>query len=909
MSYTPLTNVNRAISSWPELSYEDIEVQCWILANFDSLDSTLSVSTWDVKFWWPAAGIVFPTPAAGSATLEVDDVNIYKGKKTLKLTPWANSIIQMWMPSPVQLKPNTDYALRIPVKSSFTAVQIAILWYILVWETSLRQEYLSLADFPSDRWNIIEIPFSTGETAWSFVWFQFVFPVWSVNFAISEARVQQLESITDIEQETELFSSITYNSDFENNMYWVAWVWSSISTLWSQYLTECVVSHRLNFIRIMKPDDTSWNKSLKISLCEYDSLWVAWAELHSQTRTGAEWDAIWATWNEWVVIDWRDVDAWKYYLKFENLTDSTDYSFWLWTFTVNPAQSWVNYLDEAYWYYDGSTRTQNPWTKLMIAHNTICKVKPKGAYVQCNWTITELLLDQDGTFHNATIDISEWRFYIPDIIRTSEDGSSIDNVYAWWDSLIRSEYYSRWTAVFWDNDLTISGTTPETGFILTPIQLGLPVTEFTLNAILDDTDALEMWVAYSFDLEEWVDIGSVFSSDWTSYNSISIDWLNNEAWASKVYISLYKKSTDDIIVLWLTLWGSVDTSTLDVPTAYPTWTINEFTLTWPQWKAVTWISYIESDVDSYPHIQYSDWTIQRIPIDVRWGTDFTIQVIDTSTLTPTIVDTSTFTSDWDAATFSALDTFDIKISSIITENIIELSAPDTNVSITKTGSWGFSIRTLKKTQGLEQEIEEQDRRVKRVSKRVKALERGKTVLFPNEWEVVRDGRKWLVARLNLSEDVDFRTIYNVNSGDELTLVVEQDAVGSHTITWGGEFTWNTYLKDAAWSKTVFSIVKDGDDLLITSEFSEDAEAFASKTSAYTVTTDDNYIDCDWTFTVTLPTAVGIQWQSFTIINTWAWVITIEWDGAETISWNTSIEISTTYTSISVVSDGSNFLIH
>jgi len=64
--------------------------------------------------------------------------------------------------------------------------------------------------------------------------------------------------------------------------------------------------------------------------------------------------------------------------------------------------------------------------------------------------------------------------------------------------------------------------------------------------------------------------------------------------------------------------------------------------------------------------------------------------------------------------------------------------------------------------------------------------------------------------------------------------------------------------------------------------------YVAKTATYTITATDYTVDCTAnTFTVTLPTAVGIQGKIYNIKNTGTGVITVDGDGAETIDGETT----------------------
>lgn len=77
-----------------------------------------------------------------------------------------------------------------------------------------------------------------------------------------------------------------------------------------------------------------------------------------------------------------------------------------------------------------------------------------------------------------------------------------------------------------------------------------------------------------------------------------------------------------------------------------------------------------------------------------------------------------------------------------------------------------------------------------------------------------------------------------------------------------------------------SSVLGGGDLVVSGS---SVLAYVEKTANYTVTTNDYVINCtSGTFTITLPTAVGIEGQPFVITNTGSGIITLEGDGIETI---------------------------
>lgn len=83
----------------------------------------------------------------------------------------------------------------------------------------------------------------------------------------------------------------------------------------------------------------------------------------------------------------------------------------------------------------------------------------------------------------------------------------------------------------------------------------------------------------------------------------------------------------------------------------------------------------------------------------------------------------------------------------------------------------------------------------------------------------------------------------------------------------------------------------------------------NQTANYTVDNLDCVVNCTAnTFTVTLPTAVGCEGQYFIVKNSGAGVITIEGDGTETIDGASNKTLSVQYESMTLVSDGANWVV-
>lgn len=83
-------------------------------------------------------------------------------------------------------------------------------------------------------------------------------------------------------------------------------------------------------------------------------------------------------------------------------------------------------------------------------------------------------------------------------------------------------------------------------------------------------------------------------------------------------------------------------------------------------------------------------------------------------------------------------------------------------------------------------------------------------------------------------------------------------------------------------------------------------ALSTKTSAYTLQSTDEVILCSGTFTVTLPTAVGINGKKYYIKNIGTGTITISPNGSETIDGSTNIKIRTRYAAIALVSNNTGW---
>jgi hypothetical protein len=83
--------------------------------------------------------------------------------------------------------------------------------------------------------------------------------------------------------------------------------------------------------------------------------------------------------------------------------------------------------------------------------------------------------------------------------------------------------------------------------------------------------------------------------------------------------------------------------------------------------------------------------------------------------------------------------------------------------------------------------------------------------------------------------------------------------------------------------------------------------FTNRTSTYTIDNEDCVVNCtSGTFTVTLPTAVGVEGQYFIVKNSGTGVITIDGDGSETIDGQSNKILAVQYESMTMISDGANW---
>lgn len=85
--------------------------------------------------------------------------------------------------------------------------------------------------------------------------------------------------------------------------------------------------------------------------------------------------------------------------------------------------------------------------------------------------------------------------------------------------------------------------------------------------------------------------------------------------------------------------------------------------------------------------------------------------------------------------------------------------------------------------------------------------------------------------------------------------------------------------------------------------------YVAKTGTYTAGATDYVINCTAnTFTVSLPTAVGITGRVYVIKNSGTGVITVDPNGAQTIDGLSAYTLAVQYESITVMSNGANWIV-
>ncbi len=83
--------------------------------------------------------------------------------------------------------------------------------------------------------------------------------------------------------------------------------------------------------------------------------------------------------------------------------------------------------------------------------------------------------------------------------------------------------------------------------------------------------------------------------------------------------------------------------------------------------------------------------------------------------------------------------------------------------------------------------------------------------------------------------------------------------------------------------------------------------YVAKTATYTAAATDYFIDCTAnTWTLSLPTAVGIAGQVYVIKNSGTGTITVDPASTQTIDGDSTFILAVQYESISIISDGANW---
>lgn len=121
------------------------------------------------------------------------------------------------------------------------------------------------------------------------------------------------------------------------------------------------------------------------------------------------------------------------------------------------------------------------------------------------------------------------------------------------------------------------------------------------------------------------------------------------------------------------------------------------------------------------------------------------------------------------------------------------------------------------------------------------------------------------------------------------------------------------IKGDTWADKLFMCTTDSVTTMGTSaiEFAELGSGdYLAKTGAYTATKADlgKTLDCDGTFTVDLPSAVGVKGKVLIIKNSGAGTITVDGNGSETIDGAATKSLAVQYEGIKIQSTGANWII-
>ncbi len=133
--------------------------------------------------------------------------------------------------------------------------------------------------------------------------------------------------------------------------------------------------------------------------------------------------------------------------------------------------------------------------------------------------------------------------------------------------------------------------------------------------------------------------------------------------------------------------------------------------------------------------------------------------------------------------------------------------------------------------------------------------------------------------------------------------------GSNTVTLGNSSITRTFLRGA----TMVNTTTDNgvDQLQVNGSIQGNGlrQAYLARTTAYTITNNDYFIDCTTgTFTVTLPASSGRTGRIFVIKNSGTGSITVDGNASETIDGALTQTLSTQWSRIQIISDGTNWKI-
>jgi hypothetical protein len=134
------------------------------------------------------------------------------------------------------------------------------------------------------------------------------------------------------------------------------------------------------------------------------------------------------------------------------------------------------------------------------------------------------------------------------------------------------------------------------------------------------------------------------------------------------------------------------------------------------------------------------------------------------------------------------------------------------------------------------------------------------------------------------------TAKNNNTTNEIVIGASAIGNGSNTVTLGNTLITDSYLGGTIHSSSGLSL------------------SYVAKTTTYTILASDYTVDCTGTFTITLPSSVGIGGRIYIIKNSGSGTITIACAGAETIDGSTTKTMSTQYGVTKVQSTGANWIV-